>query len=86
METRSEENLRRLETQAANLGLSTAELVDLREWKVSDAAAETTLDKVKREKPMVIIGGMSGTSFSKLRNLQSLSDVEEKKTVNTSRV
>ena len=35
--------------------------------------------KISEDKPMIIIGGMSGVSFSRLRNLQKVSEIEEQK-------
>ena len=77
METDFEENIRSLQTQANNLGLSSAEVLDIRGWKASSAKAEKILDKINQDKPIIIIGGMSGSSFSKLRNLQKFSDTDD---------
>jgi hypothetical protein len=78
METDFEENIRSLQTQAKNMGLIAKDALDIRGWKTSNANKEQMTKKIIEEKPMIIIGGMSGSSFSRLRNLKKVSDTSEK--------
>ncbi len=50
-----------------------------RGWKQSEGKVEKMAQKINQEKPMFVIGGMSGNSFSKLRNLQRLSEGDDEK-------
>ena len=54
METEFEENIRSLQTQAHNLGLSTVDVLDIRGWKISNDAEEQMTQKIKEDKPMII--------------------------------
>jgi hypothetical protein len=78
METDFEENIRSLQSQAHNLGLNAMDVLDIRGWKESEATMEKMAQKISQEKPMLVIGGMSGSSFSKLRNLPRFSEIGDK--------
>ena len=78
METDFEENIRSLQTQAHTLGLKAMDVLDIRGWKASESTEEKMKQKIKDDKPMIIVGGMSGLSFSKLRNLHRFSDIDDK--------
>ena len=79
METDFEDNIRSLQTQAKNLGLTNAEVLDIRGWKTSTEEGAKMTEKINKDRPLMIIGGMSGSSFSKLRNLQKFSDGDDVK-------
>ena len=78
METDFEENLRSLQAQAHNLGLSKTDVLDIRGCIPSNATEEQMTQKMSEDKPMIFIGGLSGSSFSRLRNLQKFSAIVEK--------
>ena len=79
METDFEEHIRSLQSQAHNLGPNAMDVRDIRGWKESEATVEKMAQKFRQEKPMIVIGGMSGSSFSKLRNLHMFSEIDYKK-------
>ncbi len=58
METDFEENIRSLQSQAHNLGLKTMDVLDIRGWKESESTMEKMAQKIRQEKPMLVIGGM----------------------------
>ena len=56
METDFEENIRSLQTQAKSLGLTNAEVLDVRGWKISKEEGARMAEKIYKDKPLMIFG------------------------------